>query len=190
MCLFQVPLTLDQQRKIASVLNTFVYNSFIQISLQADKPLIKVATRCLHLLHERDSRHRFCPDALWLAPSRNDDIPIVAAARARDAAASMSENALLCATAVVITVPYVYPFEKRYTLTTLYLSCIAVLVPVQFNFLLSSLLLYRQNYIVPLLIKILQNEAYAVVSIHIKDIINLIRKGSWLIGVLWLNSLI
>jgi ubiquitin-protein ligase E3 B len=114
MHLFQVPLTLDQQRKIASVLNTFVYNSFSPTSLSADKPLINVATRCLHLLYERDCRHQFCPDSLWLAPSRNDNIPIAAAARAHDAA-SMTEDELWCAATVVITVPHVYPFEKRYT---------------------------------------------------------------------------
>lgn len=59
--ILQVPFTLEQQRKIASVLNTFVYNSFVQNGGSYSKPLIDVAVRCLNLLYERDSRHKFCP---------------------------------------------------------------------------------------------------------------------------------
>jgi len=63
----QVPFTLEQQRKIASALNTFVYNSFVQNGGSYSKPLLDVAVRCLNLLYERDSRHKFCPISLWLA---------------------------------------------------------------------------------------------------------------------------
>ncbi|KAJ1691760.1 hypothetical protein LUZ63_015915 [Rhynchospora breviuscula] len=108
----QVPFTLDQQRKIASTLNTFVYNSFAQTGSQANKLLTNVTTRCLHLLYERDCRHRFCPDSLWLAPGRNDRIPIAAAARLHEAA-SMQGADSSCASSVLTTVPHVFPFEER-----------------------------------------------------------------------------
>lgn len=107
----QVPFTLEQQRKIASALNTFVYNSFLQNSGSSNKPLIDVAVRCLNLLYERDSRHRFCSNSLWLAPARTGRIPIAAAARAHEAA--FATSGVPTRSSVLTTVPHVYPFEER-----------------------------------------------------------------------------
>ncbi|KAM0874648.1 hypothetical protein ACQ4PT_037331 [Festuca glaucescens] len=112
----QVPFTLEQQRKIASALNTFVYNSFLQNSGSSNKPLIDVTVRCLNLLYERDSRHRFCPKSLWLAPARTGRIPIAAAARAHEAAFATlagSTSGIPTRSSVLTTVPHVYPFEER-----------------------------------------------------------------------------
>ncbi|KAJ6840077.1 E3 ubiquitin-protein ligase UPL7 [Iris pallida] len=113
----QVPFTLEQQRKIASALNTFVYNSFIHNVGQSSKPLIDVAVRCLHLLYERDCRHKFCPSALWVGPARIGRIPIAAAARAHEAAfTNLQLRDSLSASnmsSVLTVVPHVYPFEER-----------------------------------------------------------------------------
>ncbi|XP_044367943.1 E3 ubiquitin-protein ligase UPL7 isoform X2 [Triticum aestivum] len=112
----QIPFTLEQQRKIASALNTFVYNSFLQNSGSGNKPLIDVTVRCLNLLYERDSRHRFCPSSLWLSPARTGRIPIAAAARAHEAAfASLvgTTSGIPTRSSVLTTVPHVYPFEER-----------------------------------------------------------------------------
>ncbi|CAM0875437.1 unnamed protein product [Alopecurus aequalis] len=112
----QVPFTLEQQRKIASALNTFVYNSFLQNSGSSNKPLVDVAVRCLNLLYERDSRHRFCPSSLWLAPARTGRIPIAAAARAHEAAFATfagTASGIPTRSSVLTTVPHVYPFEER-----------------------------------------------------------------------------
>ncbi|KAL6637123.1 hypothetical protein ACP70R_024695 [Stipagrostis hirtigluma subsp. patula] len=113
----QVPFTLEQQRKIASALNTFVYNSFIQNGGSCSKPLIDVAVKCLSLLYERDSRHKFCPISLWLAPARNGRIPIAAAARAHEAAfgnfSGNSSSGIPTRSSVLTTLPHVYPFEER-----------------------------------------------------------------------------
>uniref|UniRef100_A0A0E0NZN3 HECT-type E3 ubiquitin transferase n=1 Tax=Oryza rufipogon TaxID=4529 RepID=A0A0E0NZN3_ORYRU len=113
----QVPFTLEQQRKIASSLNTFVYSTFIQNGGSSSKPLIDVTVRCLNLLYERDSRHKFCPISLWLAPARNGRIPIAAAARAHDAAfATLPGNQFFgipIRSSVLTTIPHVYPFEER-----------------------------------------------------------------------------
>ncbi|WVZ60129.1 hypothetical protein U9M48_010188 [Paspalum notatum var. saurae] len=113
----QVPFTLEQQRKIASALNTFVYNSFIQNGGSYSKPLVDVAVRCLNLLYERDSRHNFCPTSLWLAPARNGRIPIAAAARAHEAAFGNSpghnSSGMPTRSSVLTTLPHVYPFEER-----------------------------------------------------------------------------
>uniref|UniRef100_A0ACD5W8W1 Uncharacterized protein n=1 Tax=Avena sativa TaxID=4498 RepID=A0ACD5W8W1_AVESA len=112
----QVPFTLEQQRKIASALNTFVYNSFLQNSGSSNKPLIDVTVRCLNLLYERDSRHRFCPSSLWLAPARTGRIPIAAAARAHEAAFATlagTTSGIPTRGSVLTTVPHVYPFEER-----------------------------------------------------------------------------
>ncbi|XP_044979660.1 E3 ubiquitin-protein ligase UPL7 isoform X2 [Hordeum vulgare subsp. vulgare] len=112
----QIPFTLEQQRKIASALNTFVYNSFLQNSGSGNKPLIDVTVRCLNLLYERDSRHRFCPNSLWLSPARTGRIPIAAAARAHEAAfASLvgTTSGIPTRSSVLTTVPHVYPFEER-----------------------------------------------------------------------------
>ncbi|KAJ1294033.1 hypothetical protein BS78_01G115200 [Paspalum vaginatum] len=113
----QVPFTLEQQRKIASALNTFVYNSFVQNGGSYSKPLVDVAVRCLNLLYERDSRHNFCPTSLWLAPARNGRIPIAAAARAHEAAFGNSpgnnSSGMPTRSSVLTTLPHVYPFEER-----------------------------------------------------------------------------
>ncbi|CAL4918416.1 unnamed protein product [Urochloa decumbens] len=113
----QVPFTLEQQRKIASALNTFVYNSFVQNGGSYNKPLLDVAVRCLNLLYERDSRHKFCPISLWLAPARNGRIPIAAAARAHEAAfgnfPGNSSSGIPIRSSVLTTLPHVYPFEER-----------------------------------------------------------------------------
>ncbi|AQK63815.1 E3 ubiquitin-protein ligase UPL7 [Zea mays] len=108
----QVPFTLEQQRKIASALNTFVYNSFIQNSGSYSNPLVDVAVRCLNLLYERDSRHKFCPISLWLAPARNGRIPIAAAARSHEAAFGIFPG-IPHRSSVLTTLPHVYPFEER-----------------------------------------------------------------------------
>ncbi|KAF8681820.1 hypothetical protein HU200_045261 [Digitaria exilis] len=113
----QVPFTLEQQRKIASALNTFVYNSFVRNGGSYNKPLLDVAVRCVNLLYERDSRHKFCPISLWLAPARNGRIPIAAAARAHEAALGNfpgnSSSAIPTRSSVLTTLPHVYPFEER-----------------------------------------------------------------------------
>ncbi|KAI3937413.1 hypothetical protein MKX01_040079 [Papaver californicum] len=112
----QVPFTLEEQRKIASVLNTLVYNGFSHGSLR-NKPLMDAAVRCLHLLYERDCRHQFCPPSLWLSPARNSRPPVAAAARAHEAisANSRSEDALSIPSmgSAITTTPHVFPFEER-----------------------------------------------------------------------------
>lgn len=114
---WQVPFTLEQQRKIASALNTFVYNSFVHNGGSYNKPLLDVAVRCVNLLYERDSRHKFCPISLWLAPARNGRIPIAAAARAHEAAfgnfPGSSSSGIPTQSSVLTTLPHVYPFEER-----------------------------------------------------------------------------
>ncbi|XP_072956198.1 E3 ubiquitin-protein ligase UPL7 [Typha angustifolia] len=113
----QVPFTLTQQRKIASVLNTFVYNSFIHNSGQSNQPLMDLAVRCLHLLYERDCRHRFCPSSLWLAPARRGRVPIATAARTHEAAFTNVQcgdaSTIPITRSLLTTVPHVYPFEER-----------------------------------------------------------------------------
>lgn len=113
----QVPFTLQQQRRIASVLNTFVYNSFISNGRPSTKPVTDVAVRCLHLLYERDCRHRFCPSSLWLEPARKGRIPVAAAARAHEAAfinlQGGDASTVSSMSSLLTTVPHVYPFEER-----------------------------------------------------------------------------
>lgn len=79
-----------------------------------------VAVRCLHLLYERDCRHKFCSSALWLGPARIGRIPIAAAARAHEAAFTNFQfrDALNMPSmsSVLTTVPHVYPFEERYVI--------------------------------------------------------------------------
>ncbi|KAI3861098.1 hypothetical protein MKX03_002156 [Papaver bracteatum] len=112
----QVPFTLEEQRKIASVLNTLVYNGFSHGSLR-NKPLMDAAVRCLHLLYERDCRHQFCPPSLWLSPARNSRPPVAAAARAHESisANSRPEDALSNPSmgSAITTTPHVFPFEER-----------------------------------------------------------------------------
>ncbi|XP_011621572.1 E3 ubiquitin-protein ligase UPL7 isoform X1 [Amborella trichopoda] len=113
----QVPFAIEQQRKIAALLNTLVYNGFLHNNGQQNKPLMDVAGRCLLLLYERDCRHKFCPTSLWLAPARKNRPPIATAARAHeavitgmrigDAAAIPSMGSL------ITTMPHVFPFDER-----------------------------------------------------------------------------
>lgn len=116
--LLQAPFTLAQQRRIASVLNTLVYNSFIYNGGKSDQPLMDVAVRCLHLLYERYCRHRFCPTSLWLAPAREGRVPIAAAARTHEAAFANLQysdaSTVPTTSSALTTVPHVYPFEERY----------------------------------------------------------------------------
>lgn len=113
----QAPFTLQQQKRIASALNTFVYNTFIQSGGQDNKPIMEVAVRCLHLLYERDCRHKFCPSALWLGPARIGRVPIAAAARAHEAVftnfQSKDASSFPSMGSVLTTIPHVYPFEER-----------------------------------------------------------------------------
>ncbi|KAH0457572.1 hypothetical protein IEQ34_012887 [Dendrobium chrysotoxum] len=113
----QVPFTLQQQQKIASVLNTFVYNSLIHNTVQNRKPVVDAAVKCLHFLYERDCRHKFCPSSLWVAPTGRGRIPIAAAARAHEAARLNlllgDPSTIPSMSFVLTTVPHVFPFEER-----------------------------------------------------------------------------
>ncbi|XP_068648716.1 E3 ubiquitin-protein ligase UPL7 [Aristolochia californica] len=110
----QVPFTLEQQRSIAAMLNTFVYNSILHVSGVESNPLMVAAIRCLHLLYERDCRHKFCPSTLWLAPARRGRPPIEAAARAHEATvSSIRSEESLTSWSVIGTTPHVFPFEER-----------------------------------------------------------------------------
>ncbi|KAM1221583.1 hypothetical protein ACFX13_009432 [Malus domestica] len=113
----QVPFTLEQQRKIASVLNALVYNGFSQTIGQQDRPLMESAIRCLHLMYERDCRHQFCPSVLWLAPARKNRPPIAVAARTHEVFSTNvgSDDAPVVPSigSVITTTPHVFPFEER-----------------------------------------------------------------------------
>ncbi|PKA52650.1 E3 ubiquitin-protein ligase UPL7 [Apostasia shenzhenica] len=113
----QVPFSLQQQQKIASALNTFVYNSLIHCTVQRNRSVVDAAIRCLQFLYERDCRHKFCPSSLWVAPAGPGRIPIAAAARAHEAAFLFSNNrdasAIPSMSSVLNTVPHVFPFEER-----------------------------------------------------------------------------
>lgn len=113
----QVPFKIQQQQKIASVLNTFVYNSLIYSTVQNKKPVLDAAVRCLHFLYERDCRHKFCPSYLWVAPAGKGHIPIAAAARAHEAAHSNLHfgdcSTIPSMSSVLTAVPHVFPFEER-----------------------------------------------------------------------------
>ncbi|KAJ4834817.1 hypothetical protein Tsubulata_043582 [Turnera subulata] len=113
----QVPFTLEQQRRIASVLNTLVYNGLVHNSGQENRPVMDSAVRCLHLLYERDCRHQFCPTVLWLSPAKKSRPPIALAARTHETFLSnfKSENPMTFRSlnSVVSATPHVYPFEER-----------------------------------------------------------------------------
>ncbi|RVX11797.1 E3 ubiquitin-protein ligase UPL7 [Vitis vinifera] len=113
----QVPFTLEQQRRIASMLNTLVYNgSFHGSGGQQNRPLMDAAVRCLHLLYERDCRHQFCPPGLWLSPARNNRPPIAVAARTHEVLSAKPDDALtIPSMAPVITTTHVFPFEESFT---------------------------------------------------------------------------
>ncbi|KAI7751506.1 hypothetical protein M8C21_022418 [Ambrosia artemisiifolia] len=114
----QVPFTLEQQRRIAAMLNTLVYNALSNNVSRQNRPLMDAAVRCLHLLYERDCRHQFCPPDLWLSPAKRNRPPIAVAARTHEV---MSANlrpddslAISSMHSVITTTPHVFPFEERY----------------------------------------------------------------------------
>ncbi|GAB4833514.1 E3 ubiquitin-protein ligase upl7 [Ancistrocladus abbreviatus] len=111
----QVPFSLEQQRRIVSMLNTLVYNgSFHKIS-QQNRPSMDAAVRCLQMLYERDCRHQFCPPALWLAPARKSRPPIATAARTHEVLSVRPDDSLTITNmgSFITITPYVYSFEER-----------------------------------------------------------------------------
>ncbi|KAL7092159.1 hypothetical protein ACP275_12G148300 [Erythranthe tilingii] len=109
----QVPFKLEQQRKIASVLNTFAYNSLsLGISSQY-RALLDSAVRCLHLLYERDCRHQFCHPSLWLSPGKSNRMTIAVAARTHEVFSAADGATSSSVGSVITTMPHVFPFEER-----------------------------------------------------------------------------
>ncbi|KAK7245012.1 hypothetical protein RIF29_39842 [Crotalaria pallida] len=113
----QVPFKLEQQRRIASMLNTLVYNGLSNVSSHHNKPLMDCAVRCLHLMYERDCRHPFCPPDLWLSPARKSRPPIAVAARTHEVISanprSDDSSAALSVGSIITMTPHVFPFEER-----------------------------------------------------------------------------
>ncbi|KAL3825824.1 hypothetical protein ACJIZ3_021853 [Penstemon smallii] len=109
----QVPFTLEQQQKVASSLNTLVYNSLSRNVSSRYRPLVSSAVRCLHLLYERDCRHQFCPPALWHSPGKSNRLPIAVAARTHEVFLAADGPPSLCMGSVITTMPHVFPFEER-----------------------------------------------------------------------------
>ncbi|KAK7337160.1 hypothetical protein VNO77_17721 [Canavalia gladiata] len=113
----QVPFKIEQQRRIASMLNTLVYNGLSHVSGYHSRPLMDCAVRCLHLLYERDCRHPFCPPDLWLSPARKSRPPIAVAARTHEVLSanlrSDDSSASLSLGSIVTIAPHVFPFEER-----------------------------------------------------------------------------
>ncbi|EOY08056.1 E3 ubiquitin-protein ligase UPL7 isoform 3, partial [Theobroma cacao] len=113
----QVPFTLEQQRRIASVLNTLVYNGLSCSVGQQNGSFMESAIRCLHLIYERDCRHQFCPPVLWLSPARRSRPPIAVAARTHEVLSANirpEDATVVHSTGSVITsMPHVFPFEER-----------------------------------------------------------------------------
>ncbi|XP_078436583.1 ubiquitin-protein ligase 7 [Wolffia australiana] len=113
----QVPFNLDGQRRISSLLNTFVCGSFIHNCYENNKLLLDAAVRCLTLLYERDSRHQFCPPSLWVAPAPRNRLPIPAAARSHIALSCNSHVRVASGShginSLIFTMPHVFPFEER-----------------------------------------------------------------------------
>ncbi|KAL8168192.1 hypothetical protein V2J09_009691 [Rumex salicifolius] len=109
----QIPFSLEQQRSIASVLNTLVYNGLLQTGGQQNRLLMNAATKCLQMLYERDCRHQFCPPDLWLAPARQSRPPIATAARIHEVSSSRVDDSVIIMNSFITTIPYVYPFEER-----------------------------------------------------------------------------
>ncbi|XP_023539229.1 E3 ubiquitin-protein ligase UPL7 isoform X2 [Cucurbita pepo subsp. pepo] len=113
----QVPFRLEQQRKLASMLNTLVYNGLSHGTGQQNTSLMESAIRCLHLMYERDCRHQFCPPTLWLAPARTSRPPVAVAARTHEAllANLRADDSLTVPTvgSIIATTPHVFPFEER-----------------------------------------------------------------------------
>ncbi|KAG4215952.1 hypothetical protein ERO13_A01G211500v2 [Gossypium hirsutum] len=113
----QVPFTLEQQQRIASMLNTLVYNGLSSSVGQQNASLMDSAIRCLHLIYERDCRHQFCPPALWLSPARRSRPPIAVAARTHEVVSAniRSEDAVVVHStgSVITSMPHVFPFQER-----------------------------------------------------------------------------
>ncbi|KAG6693556.1 hypothetical protein I3842_09G006200 [Carya illinoinensis] len=113
----QVPFTLERQRRIASMLNTLVYNGLSHSIGQQNRPLMDSAIRCLHLMYERDCRHPFCPPVLWLSPARKSRPPISVAARTHEVLSANlkadDDLTIPSVDSVITTTPHVFPFEER-----------------------------------------------------------------------------
>ncbi|XP_057535793.1 E3 ubiquitin-protein ligase UPL7 [Amaranthus tricolor] len=112
----QVPFSLKQQRKIASILNTLVYNGLLHNTADRNRPVMDAASRCLQMLYERDCRHQFCPPALWLAPACKSRPPISLAARTHEVQSDVrSDDGLTFPSmgSFITVTPHVYPFEER-----------------------------------------------------------------------------
>ncbi|KAF4403288.1 hypothetical protein G4B88_007934 [Cannabis sativa] len=113
----QVPFRIEQQRRIASMLNTFVYNGLCHNMGQQTRSLMDSAIKCLHLMYERDCRHQFCPTVLWLSPASKSRPPIAVAARTHEVLSvnTRTDDAptLPSTRSIITTVPHVYPFEER-----------------------------------------------------------------------------
>lgn len=112
----QMPFLLEQQRRIASMLNTLVYNSLLHSTAHRNKHLMDAAARCLQMLYERDCRHQFCPPALWLAPARRSRPPIAVAARTHEVLSDVRSDGSLILPSMgsfITITPHVYPFEER-----------------------------------------------------------------------------
>ncbi|XP_051152386.1 E3 ubiquitin-protein ligase UPL7 [Andrographis paniculata] len=109
----QVPFTLEQQQKIASMINNLVYNSLSRGITSPNRVLVDSAIRCMHLLYERDCRRPFCNPSLWLAPGRSNRMPIAVAARTHEVF-SAADGALSSSMgSVITTMPHVFPFDER-----------------------------------------------------------------------------
>ncbi|XP_011101469.1 E3 ubiquitin-protein ligase UPL7 [Sesamum indicum] len=109
----QVPFTLEQQRKIASMVNTLVYNSLPRGVSPRHRAIVDSAVRCLHLLYERDCRSKFCHPSLWLSPGNNNRMPIAVAARTHEVSSGAGGTASSSMGSVITTMPHVFPFEER-----------------------------------------------------------------------------
>ncbi|XP_010504062.1 PREDICTED: E3 ubiquitin-protein ligase UPL7-like isoform X1 [Camelina sativa] len=109
----QVPFTLEKQRRIASMLNTLVYNGLLRGTGPENRQLMDSAIRCLHLLYERDCRHPFCPSALWLSPGRTSRPPIAFAARTHEVLPTSNVLTSPSMGSVITITPHVFPFEER-----------------------------------------------------------------------------
>ncbi|KAL1566032.1 E3 ubiquitin-protein ligase upl7, variant 3 [Salvia divinorum] len=109
----QVPFTLEQQRKITSMLNTLAYNSLSRGISTRYKGLVDSAVRCLHLLYERNSRRQFCHHSLWLAPGKNNRMPIAVAARTHEVFSAADGAPSPSAGSAITTMPHIFPFEER-----------------------------------------------------------------------------
>lgn len=113
----QVPFKLEQQRRIASMLNTLVYNGLSHVNGHHNRPLMDCAVRCLQLMYERDCRHPFCPPDLWLSPARKSRPPVAVAARTHEIYSanlrSDDSSSSLSLGSVITMTPHVFPFEER-----------------------------------------------------------------------------